>query len=82
MQMKRPGRQLKRYSFIGSPCTLQEMGEKKKGSARFCLFFFLFACSNGVCGYRRNETILLAFDIASDMTKNSCNKKQLANFLW
>ena len=57
------------------------MVEKKKVQPVFvCLFFFLFACSNGVCGYRRNETVLLAFDIASVMTKNSCNKKQLANF--
>ena len=56
-------------------------GFKKKGSACFFLFlFFLFSCSSGVCGYRRNETLLLAFDIASDMTKKSCNKKQLTNF--
>ena len=53
------------------------MGKKK----RFSLYvFFLVSCSSGVCGYRRNESLLLAFDIASDITKNSRNKNQLANF--
>ena len=55
----------------------------KKGSACFLGgFFSLFSCSSGVCGYRRNETLLLAFDIASDMTKNSCNKNRVSKFLW
>ena len=55
----------------------------KKGSACFFGgFFCLFSCSSGVCGYRRNETLLLAFDIASDMTKNSCNKNPVSKFLW
>ena len=55
----------------------------KKGSACFFGgFFCLLSCSSGVCGYRRNETLLLAFDIASDMTKNSCNKNPVSKFLW
>ena len=81
--MKRPGRQLiKRGTVLSDLHALSRKRVKKMGSACFCLFVFLFACSNGVCGYRLNETVLLAFDIASDMTKNSCNKKQLANLLW
>ena len=57
----------------------------KKGPACFFLGgggVCLFSCSSGVCGYRRNETLLLAFDIASDMTKNSCNKNPVSKFLW
>ena len=76
------GRQLiKRGTVLSDLHALSRKRVKKIGSACFCLFFFLFACSNGVCGYRLNETVLLAFDIASDMTKNSCNKRQLANFM-
>ena len=72
MQMKRPGRQLiKRGTVLSDLHALSRKRVKKMGSA----------CSNGVCGYRLNETVLLAFDIASDMTKNSCNKRQLANFM-
>ena len=82
MEMKRPGRQLiKRGTVLSDLHALSRKRVKKIGSACFCLFVFLFACSNGVCGYRLNETVLLAFDIASDMTKNSCNKRQLANFM-
>ena len=54
----------------------------KKVQPVFFVFFFLFSCSSGVCGYRRNKTLLLAFDIASDMTKNSCNKNPVSKFLW
>ena len=82
MEMKRPERQLiKRGTVLWDLHALSRKRVKKMGSACFCLFVFLFACSNGVCGYRLNETVLLAFDIASDMTKNSCNKRQLANFM-
>ena len=84
MQMKRPEATIKEVQFYR--ISMHALGngkwvkKKKKGSA--CLFFFLFSCSSGVCGYRRNETLLLAFDIASDMTKKSCNKKTVSKFLW
>ena len=78
MQMKR--QLIKRGTVLSDLHALSRKRVKKMGSACFCLFF-LFACSNGVCGSSLNETVLLAFDIASDMTKNSCNKRQLANFM-
>ena len=53
---------------------------KEKVQPVFVCLFFLFACSSEICGYRRNETLLLEFDIVSNMTKNLYNKKQLANF--
>ena len=76
------GRQLiKRGTVLWDLHALSRKRVKKMGSACFCLFVFLFPCSNGVCGSSLNETVLLAFDIASDITKNSCNKRQLANFM-
>ena len=80
--MKRPGATIKKVQFYRISMHAPGNGFFFKKSSACFFFFFLFSCSSGVCGYRRNETLLLAFDIASDMTKNSCNKNPVSKFLW